>query len=55
MGQDDKVLHRSGIKMEGYSGYVVDVLLHLYKSFFHLTAGLYLYCYLTDKTQHSVT
>lgn len=40
MGQDDEVLHRSGIKMDRYSG-DIGVFTALMQVLFNSTAGLY--------------
>lgn len=40
MGQDDKVLHRSGIKMDGYSGDIGMFTAFMQVLFYHPAAGL---------------
>lgn len=48
MGQDDKVLHRSGIKMDRYSG-DIGVFTAFMQVLFHSRTGLYNSFYSHDK------
>lgn len=53
MGQDDEVLHRSGIKMDRYAG-DIGMLTAFMQVLFHPTTGLFIHSAMLNTEFHTV-